>query len=126
MQECPTEGCDYLFIKEDENQTYHHCPLCGVEYCLKCDMVYHVEQTCEEVQEAKRQAALQARADEINNQVLPEDNQLEEWARQVGAKRCTQCRYWVQKNEGCDHMTCRCGYEFCYICGGRYQHCDCN
>ena len=22
-------------------------------------------------------------------------------------------------------MTCRCGYQFCYICGGKYQDCEC-
>ena len=26
MLECPTEDCDYLFFKEQEDQTYHHCP----------------------------------------------------------------------------------------------------
>ena len=23
-------------------------------------------------------------------------------------------------------MTCRCGYEFCYTCGGKYKACECN
>ena len=73
MVECPSDGCDYLFFREDENQSYHACPMCGIEYCLRCDMVYHVEYTCDEVQEDKRQRALQAAVDRINNQELPED-----------------------------------------------------
>lgn len=27
--------------------------------------------------------------------------------------------------KGCDHMTCRCKYEFCYKCGGKYRECEC-
>ena len=54
-----------------------------------------------------------------------EDESVNQWATSVGAKRCTRCKYWVHKNEGCDHMTCRCGYQFCYVCGGKYQDCDC-
>ena len=88
-------------------------------------MVYHVEQTCEEVQKAKEKAAIEAKAADINNRYLDEDKQLEEWAKQVGAKQCVRCQFWVQKNDGCDHMTCRCGYEFCYICGGEYRKCNC-
>lgn len=49
MIECPTPDCEYMFMREDENQTYHQCEMCGVEYCLRCDMVYHVEKTCFEV-----------------------------------------------------------------------------
>ena len=26
----------------------------------------------------------------------------------------------VQKNKGCDHITCYCSYEFCYICNTTY------
>jgi len=125
MLECPTQGCDYLFFKESEAQTYHYCPICNTEYCLKCEIVYHVEQSCEEVQAEKLRKALEAKVDEINRSELPEDRMLEEWAGNVGAKRCTRCKFWVQKNEGCNHMTCRCGYEFCYVCGGVYQKCPC-
>ena len=63
MMECPTDGCDYMFFKEAENQTYHFCPLCGIEYCLACNIVYHVEMTCEEV----KQAAIEAKAKQIND-----------------------------------------------------------
>ena len=26
----------------------------------------------------------------------------------------------VEKNLGCNHMTCRCQYQFCYLCGGQW------
>ena len=35
-------------------------------------------------------------------------------------KQCAQCKFWVEKAEGCNHMTCRCKYQFCYICGGKW------
>jgi hypothetical protein len=31
----------------------------------------------------------------------------------------------VEKSEGCHHMKCRCGMEFCYACGGIYKECEC-
>jgi hypothetical protein len=37
---------------------------------------------------------------------------------QLGSK----CYKWIQKNQGCDHMTCRCGNQFCYQCGGKWPH----
>merc|ERR1712039_782627 len=30
----------------------------------------------------------------------------------VAVKRCPKCSAAIEKNGGCDHMTCRCGYEF--------------
>lgn len=32
-------------------------------------------------------------------------------------KKCPNCRTWIEKNSGCNHMTCfLCKYEFCWIC----------
>jgi hypothetical protein len=33
-----------------------------------------------------------------------------------GAKRCPRCRIPVFKFEGCNHITCRCGCHWCYLC----------
>ena len=46
------------------------------------------------------------------------------------ARICPQCRNGVQRNGGCNHMTCRCRAEFCYVCGqgyvgGQYYHPGC-
>jgi hypothetical protein len=40
-------------------------------------------------------------------------------------KQCPKCQFWVEKNMGCDHMVCRCNFEFCYKCGGIYKKCKC-
>jgi len=44
-------------------------------------------------------------------------------------KQCPFCLVWIEKNDGCSHMTCdHCGGEFCWLCMGdwklhRYKPC---
>ena len=54
-----------------------------------------------------------------------EDKKFVEFVNGCQFKQCPNCRFWVSKIEGCDHMTCRCSYEFCYRCGGPYNSCNC-
>lgn len=37
---------------------------------------------------------------------------------------CPGCGSRIEKTDGCDHMTCLCGYEFCYQCGETHCLCD--
>lgn len=36
-------------------------------------------------------------------------------------KLCPNCHVKVHKYEGCNHMTCRCGIQFCYVCVNEYE-----
>ena len=42
------------------------------------------------------------------------------------SKRCPSCRYIIEKDGGCSHMTCRrCGHEFHWCCGQNYRGTHC-
>lgn len=52
-----------------------------------------------------------------------EANQLfDAWAAQ-NTKLCPTCSAKVEKNGGCDTVTCRCGTSFCYNCGLESAEC---
>ncbi|KAK1975349.1 hypothetical protein LZ30DRAFT_754177 [Colletotrichum cereale] len=40
-------------------------------------------------------------------------------------QRCFSCRRIVELEHGCNHMTCCCGVQFCYLCGHRWKNCTC-
>ena len=65
----------------------------------------------------------------MKNRKLPEEDiKFVEFATRAKYKQCLQCKYWVEKNrEGCNHILCRCGFEFCYMCGSNYEdNCECS
>ena len=56
--------------------------------------------------------------------VLDSNPSLLAWAlTSQSVQCCPHCAAFVQKAEGCRHITCKCGGEFCYICGEPYASC---
>ncbi|KAK3394216.1 hypothetical protein B0H63DRAFT_517358 [Podospora didyma] len=59
----------------------------------------------------------------------PQDNDrhlTDQLAEEEGWRRCIRCNILVEHREACQHMTCRCGAEFCYVCGAAWPTCSCN
>lgn len=59
--------------------------------------------------------------DALNSAIRPIDpiemGQANQAWLNAHTKPCPRCNRPIEKNGGCDHMTCsRCGYEFCWIC----------
>ncbi|CAI2367338.1 unnamed protein product [Moneuplotes crassus] len=109
---CPTPDCEFVFEwdGDKENQQFK-CSICHKNYCIMCRVEWHDGLNCQEYREL--------------NGYPPEDRAFYKFIKGAQFKQCPQCKYWVEKSSGCDHMTCRCRYEFCYRCGGKYQACDC-
>ncbi|OJT12589.1 hypothetical protein TRAPUB_10830 [Trametes pubescens] len=42
-----------------------------------------------------------------------------------GWQRCGACKHLVELSIGCYHIICRCGYQFCYLCGTPWKQCQC-
>ncbi|KAF2025622.1 hypothetical protein EK21DRAFT_29149, partial [Setomelanomma holmii] len=91
------------------------CHSCGHKVCIKHESTWHEGETCEEYEyraSGQKEHDLQA--------------QEEASLAAIGklSKKCPGpiCVYSIEKNDGCDHMTCsRCRYEFCWICLSEYN-----
>lgn len=96
---CPNKDCLNI-MSASEGTKYVECPECKKEYCMTCKVEWHKNITCIKYQEW---ASENKDADSLTLTFL----------RKEGAKQCPKCNVWVEKNGGCDHMTCRkCQYEF--------------
>jgi len=82
---------------------------CGSLMCWKCGDESHAPATCNE-----KSKWLEISEEEVmQNQWLTQNTKI-----------CPKCKARIEKNGGCNHMTCsRCSYEFCWVCSGEWsQH----
>ena len=108
---CPTAGCDYIFIYDEKDNEFL-CPNCHKKYCLNCKTEWHEGRTCKEYKETMELS-------KFSNDVKKLDDLFLNFAKGSKFKQCPYCKHWVEKNEGCKHIACRCGHHFCYDCGGK-------
>ena len=99
---CPTPGCEYMFFFQPGEHNFL-CPLCYKNYCLNCKDEWHRGMTCQQYKDSR----------DVNKL----DNQFFQFVKGAKFKMCPRCKFWVEKNQGCNHMRCRCGADFCYLCG---------
>jgi hypothetical protein len=89
---CPIPDCDGY--AEKKKNKYVTCNF-GHEFCFQCGQKPHGKKKCAKVI----------------------DEGFEEWKSHTLVKRCPYCKYWTEKNEGCNHMTCsQCNFQWCWVC----------
>lgn len=108
IKHCPTPDCKHAFINESGCQSNKECPGCHIVYCTQCMSKHPDYLSCD------------AARDQLTS---AEDKANHQWKAQH-SKQCPECHTFIEKNNGCDHMTCsKCRYEFCWKCLQKYP-CD--
>lgn len=86
------------------------CGGCKQLSCFTHDLPWHHGKTCQEMD-----VTLARNANDAASKAYIESK----------TKPCPKCRESIEKEGGCDHMTCRppggCGYEFCWRCLADYR-----
>ncbi|KAF7760178.1 hypothetical protein Agabi119p4_10854 [Agaricus bisporus var. burnettii] len=103
---CNTPGCSQVYRATTSPQVLQ-CPSCFAEVCTACYNEGHTGMTC-----AERR---------VHKDAGEQEQLLRQWATKRGVKRCPSCQAWVEKTEGCNHMSCKCGAHFCWICLGVFD-----
>ncbi|XP_006456183.1 hypothetical protein AGABI2DRAFT_195409, partial [Agaricus bisporus var. bisporus H97] len=103
---CNTPDCSQVYRATTSPQVLQ-CPSCFAEVCTACHNEGHTGITC-----AQRLA---------QKDVGEQERLLRRWATESGVKRCPSCQAWVEKSAGCNHMGCKCGAHFCWICLGVFE-----
>ena len=78
---------------------------CGYAMCFKCGDEAHKPASCAEVEWWRKQGMFRDK----------------DFAWLIGTMKCPMCHVRVLRTEGCNHMTCLCRCQFCYICGKPWE-----
>jgi len=103
---CPHPGCDRAAEYKSGGMKEINCR-CGYVFCFKCGQEGHRPADCETVEKWFLKNSTDA---ENVNWII------------ANTKKCPKCNIFIEKNQGCNHMTCRnCKHEFCWLCKGDWN-----
>ncbi|KUI66577.1 E3 ubiquitin-protein ligase arih1l [Cytospora mali] len=103
---CPTPDCG-LFVPADKPNTPFRRAKCksGHLTCMDC-----------------RQAAHEDAVQCVKNRDM---DLVQKLAAEEGWMRCHRCHTMIEHKTACRHMVCRCGAQFCMVCGAVWWTCGC-
>ena len=95
---CIRPGCERVVEVRDPANPLMKC-VCGQEFCFKCNNEWHPNMKCEDFI----------------------DKMYKNYIKTAEVRFCPNCRALIEKNDGCNHMTCiQCNYQFCWLCEQKY------
>lgn len=117
---CPAAGCGSVCklklsatraVKSCPFSMHVHCNACGHNFCRDCNEHFgtmHRIGCTFRGGEASDVAAWASRKNRGSILTVAK------------TRRCGKCHARVEKSGGCNHFTCHCGYQFCWLCGREY------
>ncbi|KAI4158248.1 MAG: hypothetical protein LQ342_007622 [Letrouitia transgressa] len=109
---CPAPNCEYAVecgVKRQElNRIVPTVAChCNHRFCFGCTLSDHQPTPCTLVKMWLKKCE--------------DDSETANWIS-ANTKECPKCLSTIEKNGGCNHMTCRkCKYEFCWMCMGLWS-----
>lgn len=105
---CLSTTCDSGYIHDGT------CPKfkcqkkkCGTRHCVKHEVLWHEGETCDQY--------------DRRHQQRKKDEKATEQMIKNTSKKCPKCTKDVHKWSGCNHITCICGHEWCYVCFKEFE-----
>ncbi|KAK6331759.1 hypothetical protein TWF718_002301 [Orbilia javanica] len=109
---CPAPNCEYVVdCPVSQKQLHEIVPTvlctCGHHFCFGCGSNDHQPCPCGLVKKWLKKCE--------------DDSETANWIS-ANTKECPKCQSTIEKNGGCNHMTCRkCKHEFCWVCMGPWN-----
>ncbi|XP_033747970.1 ATP-dependent RNA helicase DEAH12, chloroplastic-like [Pecten maximus] len=105
---CITPDCSVVYRITEIGKLFS-CPECNIRLCTSCHVQFHDGITC---------AMFKAEGNE--------DQTMRSWfsENRANRKRCPNCAMPIEKNGGCNHMTClSCKKHICWLCLDFFDEC---
>ena len=87
------------------------CSKCSFKTCVIHKLPWHEGMTCEEFD-----------SDESQIERLEQDEATAKLLAKLASKICPTCKQGVDRTDGCDHLRCRCGGEWCFECLASWEN----
>jgi len=98
---CPAPGCGNAINVLDVIKGSIVCS-CGFRFCFTCHDEAHAPATCEQ--------------NKLWMAKCRDDSETHHWIY-ANTQDCPKCKSAIEKNGGCNHMTCKvCSHEYCWVC----------
>ncbi|KAF7640124.1 RBR-type E3 ubiquitin transferase [Meloidogyne graminicola] len=102
---CPAVDCGRA-VKVPHSESQQIVCRCGFIFCFQCLQQWHRPVPCDILKQWHKKCC-----DEVETL---------KWLN-ANTNDCPKCKAIIQKDGGCNHMTCRnlsCGFQFCWLCLG--------
>ncbi|MES1909875.1 MAG: hypothetical protein MHM6MM_002562 [Cercozoa sp. M6MM] len=107
LRNCPAPGCELVVRSAAAARGTEVRCQCGHFFCFTCGEEAHRPASCDDT----RQWLVKSSSEAENTTWII-----------ANTKTCPKCKVQIEKNQGCNHMTCRnCRHEFCWLCKGDWK-----
>uniref|UniRef100_A0A158R583 RBR-type E3 ubiquitin transferase n=1 Tax=Syphacia muris TaxID=451379 RepID=A0A158R583_9BILA len=105
---CPAADCGRVVMVQQSEPIRVRCT-CGMVFCFSCGHEWHEPVNC--------------RLLKLWLKKCNDDSETSNWIS-ANTKECPKCQVTIEKDGGCNHMTCKnaaCKMEFCWMCLGPWE-----